>query len=50
MWQWHSVWEWDERKGEGVVLQEGYFGVHPGSKERVSGVDDIFFGEWLMSG
>jgi hypothetical protein len=36
VWQQHSVWEWDEKKEEGVVLQEGYFRVHPGSKEPVS--------------
>ncbi|RXW11189.1 hypothetical protein EST38_g14666 [Candolleomyces aberdarensis] len=33
VWQMHSVWEWDYRKNEGVVLQENYFRVHPGTKE-----------------
>ncbi|KAJ2925710.1 hypothetical protein H1R20_g11384, partial [Candolleomyces eurysporus] len=33
VWQMHSVWEWDYRKNEGVVLQENYFRVHPATKE-----------------
>ncbi|TFK28296.1 cytoplasmic protein [Coprinopsis marcescibilis] len=43
LWATHNVWDWDRNKNEGVVLQNGYFAVHPRTKEKVDWYTDYYF-------
>ncbi|KAG2006941.1 cytoplasmic protein [Coprinopsis cinerea AmutBmut pab1-1] len=43
IWELHNVWGWDQKKNEAVILREGYFLVHPKTKEKVDWYVDCYF-------